>query len=352
MKIKRRKTITVIVFIVILVLSTGYSGWNAAHPRRSCASCHEISPSVETSLTSAHRSITCSQCHGTALSSGIHSLTEKMDMLFTHVSGREKSSQDIRMSESQIVEIMERCRQCHQIQYADWKAGGHSATYAHIFLDSTHNRTERPYWDCFRCHGMFYEGTIYDLMEPVDNKGPWKLKNPAQANVPVMPCLSCHQIHSKNEPRQPAMAHDHPRNIFYERDQRNIPFGLNVRADRMFLRADYFIVPGIFKDGKKVNTPAEYDYRLCVQCHSPNYTHEAGTEDDRTPTGVHEGLTCYSCHAAHSNNARESCGACHPAVSNCGLDVTAMNTSYISADSPNNIHSVACNDCHPKGKGM
>ena len=68
--------------------------------------------------------------------------------------------------------------------------------------------------------------------------------------------------------------------------------------------------------------------RLCVQCHSPNALHEAGSSDDRTPTGVHEGLSCTACHDVHSNDARKSCGKCHPAISNCKLDVTMMNTLH------------------------
>ena len=42
---------------------------------------------------------------------------------------------------------------------------------------------------------------------------------------------------------------------------------------------------------------------------------------------------------------------CHPAISNCKLDVTKMNTSFKDPESPNNIHWVACTDCH-KEKGF
>jgi hypothetical protein len=33
-------------------------------------------------------------------------------------------------------------------------------------------------------------------------------------------------------------------------------------------------------------------------------------------------------------------------LSNCGLEVEKMNTTYFNAASPNNIHFVACSDCH------
>ena len=40
---------------------------------------------------------------------------------------------------------------------------------------------------------------------------------------------------------------------------------------------------------------------------------QVGSGDDRTPMGVHEGLSCISCHDGHNENARASCKTCHPA---------------------------------------
>ena len=57
-----------------------------------------------------------------------------------------------------------------------------------------------------------------------------------------------------------------------------------------------------------------------------------------------------ACHETHSNNTKNSCKTCHPAISNCKIDVTKMNTSYADAKSPNNIHFVGCTDCHKAEK--
>jgi hypothetical protein len=46
---------------------------------------------------------------------------------------------------------------------------------------------------------------------------------------------------------------------------------------------------------------------------------------------------------------RASCAACHPRLSNCGLDVEKMDTSFKSPESLHDIHRVACIDCHPAG---
>jgi hypothetical protein len=56
-----------------------------------------------------------------------------------------------------------------------------------------------------------------------------------------------------------------------------------------------------------------------------------------------------SCHDAHSNDAKQNCINCHPAISNCRLDVKKMNTTYADRNSPHNIHFVKCLDCHTKG---
>ena len=71
--------------------------------------------------------------------------------------------------------------------------------------------------------------------------------------------------------------------------------------------------------------------------------------DDRTPVGVHEGISCLGCHQKHSQNTRQSCATCHPRLSNCGLDVAKMDTTFGNPKSAHNIHTVKCIDCHPKG---
>jgi hypothetical protein len=88
---------------------------------------------------------------------------------------------------------------------------------------------------------------------------------------------------------------------------------------------------------------------LCYQCHAPRAGNQVYSGDDRTPVGVHEGLSCLACHAKHGLATRASCTGCHPRLSNCGIDVEKMDTSFKSPDSPHDVHRVACLDCHPKG---
>ena len=344
---RKRRTIIIIlaVFLLSALLFAGYAGWNASNPQRTCASCHEIVPSLELWQQSAHREVTCVDCHGTALSNGFHSLKEKAGMFFGHF--RQPSSREsVQLDEEGVLAVMEACVKCHREEYQSWQSGGHSATYADIFLNEEHNRMERLYPDCFRCHGMYYAGTIETLVRPISTEGPWHLTDVSMASYPVIPCLACHPIHLENTVRDRAESLDDPDAIYYEREDRAPLMGLYLRSDKMHLRADMLPKPDIYRQGRAILVSDEPAQRLCVQCHAPNWAHEAGTEDDKTPAGVHEGISCLACHQGHSNDPRNSCTQCHPALSNCGIDVKTMNTTYVSRESPHDIHFVGCTDCH------
>jgi hypothetical protein len=344
---KHGKVIWILSSVAVLaaLLLVGYAGWNASNPQRTCASCHEIVPSTEIWQQSAHREVTCTDCHGTALGNGFHSMKKRTGMLFSHLLKAQRTD-PVKLDERGVLEVMDACTGCHRDEYKSWLSGGHSATYSDIFLNADYNSMERPYPDCFRCHGMYYKGTVEDLVEPISTKGPWHLTDERQAPLPVVPCLACHPIHMENETMGRAGSLDDPEAIFYERESREPLMGLYLRSDRMHLRADQLPKPAMYRAGEEVYVSDDPTQHLCMQCHAPNWVHEVGTEDDRTPVGVHEGISCLACHLGHSNNARESCKNCHPALSNCGLDVETMNTTYASRESPHDIHFVQCTDCH------
>lgn len=338
---------------LLFLFFLGYSAWNSASPERSCGSCHEIVPSMEIWQRSAHREVGCSDCHGTALGNGFHSLKEKGSMLVSHLkSGNDPIPPEPGLNEEGVLEVMQACVKCHRDEHEAWKASGHAASYADIFLDERHNSMERPYPDCFRCHGMYYDGTIADLVEPISTSGPWKLKDESKATDPVIPCLSCHPIHMENLPMNEATAFDDPDAIYYERSERHSLAGLYLRSDKMHLRSDLLPKPVMHQPGMAHQEDGEVLVsddplqRLCMQCHAPNWAHEVGTEDDHTPSGVHEGISCRACHRGHSNDPRKACLTCHPALSNCGQDVMQMNTTYRDRESPNDIHRMTCTNCH------
>jgi hypothetical protein len=268
-------------------------------------------------------------------------------MLFHHT-GKTRP-EDVRISEVQRLVVMQRCKGCHQTEYARWNSGGHAMNYSEVFLNSDHNKVETINEDCLRCHGMFYDkGTVMDIVEPLDNAGPWKLQNVSLADRPAIPCFACHQVHQQGLP-QIRQNLETPASLHYSRMNKTLT-SFYYRRDSMYFPVLSLTSPEIIYQSVLLKVSKDPNQSLCLQCHSPNAFNMAGTADDRTPRGIHEGISCLACHDPHSNAAIASCKSCHPAISNCKLDVEKMNTSYIDQTSKNNIHFVACIDCHSEGR--
>jgi hypothetical protein len=347
-KIEKRNNIKLMVFVsaaiaLLAFMGLGYSWWNAAPPEKTCASCHEIESSVHSFAGSSHRELSCAECHGTALSNGIHSLKEKGRMLVSHFSN--VYVEEISMNEKQLLDVMDNCKRCHASEYAKWFSGGHSMQYQHVLLNEKQNRAEQINFDCLRCHGMFYDENIDQLVEPLNTAGPWNMKDEKAAYRAAIPCMACHQIHSPGIVSQSPEYSD-PRAIFYEHERPVANVAFYDRNEGMHFTANQLPKPKIWHNGEPVRVSTDATMRTCVQCHAPNAFHHSGSSDDRIPRGVHEGLSCSSCHEPHSNESRNSCSSCHPAISNCGLDVEKMNTSFAFRESEHNIHFVSCTDCH------
>jgi hypothetical protein len=192
---------------------------------------------------------------------------------------------------------------------------------------------------------MFFGGAIADVVAPLDVRGPWRLVDERTASRPAIPCMACHLIHSRGSPAAPP-DYAKPAAIAAGRESRTASVGFYDRYERMHFEAEELPMPPLFRHNAAVRLATDARQRVCVQCHAPDALHEAGSSDDRTPRGVHEGLSCSACHAPHSNDAKGSCANCHPQLSNCGLAVDTMDTSYRDPASPHNIHFVACGDCH------
>lgn len=309
-----------------LAFGVGSVAWfNYGNPQNTCATCHEEASHVQSWQNSFHRDQHCRNCHGSSLTLNLHALGEHAHRLVQHFR-RAAADEPVHLSEAQALALQAACRKCHPRSYADWQSSRHAVTYTNIFLDAKHNRTEQLAADCLRCHGMYYDGHIEDLVSPISTTGPWALQNPAKASQPVIPCLACHQVHG-------SAAGFHAAQLY-------------VRNEQTSFAADALPITPITQNGQPVKISSDPRQRLCTQCHAPNALRQLGSQDDRTPIGVHEGLSCLDCHSSHSNSAKASCATCHPADSHCGLDVEKMDTTFVSAGSKHNIHFVACGDCH------
>jgi hypothetical protein len=312
----------------------------------SCARCHEIQKSYDAWRGSTHRAVACAKCHGDLLSVDTSFHLGNLRRLLTHLRGRQR--EPLRLTHRDLFPVVDRCKRCHEQEFAQWQGGPHGITYAQVFLDGKHNRRRLLMDDCLRCHGMHFEGSIRDLVAPLSAAGPWKLAVPELANRPAIPCLACHQMHREGQPlkRRPATQSPIPGPA---QELHRPSLALFDRRELTAVPVRLLALPQMKEGARVVKMSPDARQGLCYQCHAPLASAQAGSGDDRTPLGVHEGISCLACHLKHGQQTRASCAHCHPRLSNCGRDVEKMDTTFLSEKSPRNIHFVKCLDCHPKG---
>jgi hypothetical protein len=178
-----------------------------------------------------------------------------------------------------------------------------------VLLNEEHDKEELLTDECVTCHAPFQVAQFHigDFVQPLDQIGPWHV---VEANLPAWQAIKCEVCHDP--------ASDAPHKLaFYDGTQ-------------------------------QVYAPVKDSTELCEKCHQP------GTDDSRDLQGsVHQGLQCAACHfqkgTEMSLDPHQSCAQCHPGVNPKHPDVTQLDTTYKSADSPNDIHFVACGACHPQG---
>lgn len=325
----------------------GASYYYTSQLGKGCASCHEMTTLVGAVHDSAHRSVGCMQCHEA-------SLATKLRHVCVHLSGR--IPEQIVLREQDVIAMQASCQGCHQHEYASWHAGPHAATFSQIFANPTHNSKRLLMDDCLRCHGMHFQGPIRDLVAPINTLGPWRILPARLADAPTMPCMTCHQVHREDAPLQRPEKH-----ISLAGQPVRSSLALYDRRERLHLPAATLAIPQLNDGTHSLQMSQDPRQGICYQCHAPRVPEagseaaakgwgtQAGSGDDRTPMGVHEGLSCRSCHTGHNESAVASCKDCHPKMSNCGRDVEKMDTTFANPASPHNIHWVHCTDCHTKG---
>jgi len=334
---KRAAFLAGLLVLALLLLVPGASLYYESGNGEACARCHEIRDSFENWQSSAHRGVPCKGCHGDAFTLDAQFHMNNVRRVSTHLRGG--PGEQVRIQDRDISRILERCKSCHRQEFAAWQNGPHGVNYAKIFLDAKHNRKELLMDDCLRCHGAWFEGSIQDLVTPIRTEGPWHLVSPERAQMPAIPCLACHQMHRTGQP----LVKDAPQEVHRP------SLALFDRRSRTYVSSTLLPLPAMLEGTRRVKMSPDPRQGLCYQCHAPLASLQVNSGDDRTGIGVHEGISCVACHLQHGEQTRPSCATCHPRLSNCGLDVEKMDTTFKDKKSMHNVHFVKCADCHPKG---
>jgi len=138
-------------------------------------------------------------------------------------------SEQIRFHQwSDVEAVVERCGNCHQQELATWRAGPHAMTYAQAFTDKEHNRKRILMEDCFRCHGMHFQGDLRDMVVPVDTKGPWRLVDARWTDRAAIPCLTCTRCTGRDSGRAARAAAGYGR----QPASHGVPIAGSVRSPR------------------------------------------------------------------------------------------------------------------------
>ena len=329
--------------IVIVALATP-----AVYYERSgsaCASCHEIWQPYTDWHSSTHRNVSCSSCHGDVLTlnAGFH--LKNISRVITHLRGNAPEKPQLKNTD--VLAMTVRCQSCHQQEFSAWRSSRHSTTYSDIFLNTSQNQKQQLIDDCLRCHAMHFQAGIRDLVTPVDTHGPWQLKNADLAQQPAVPCLACHQLHHEGSPLQKSAPGAGTAGPQQEITRPSLAFFDRREFDHVSVTD--LPLPVMLEGSRSVKMSHDQRQALCYQCHAPITTRQVYSGDDRTPIGVHEGLSCFSCHQQHDQETHASCDNCHAQHLDCKLDVEKMDTTFKDKSSKHNIHSVKCVDCHERG---
>ena len=161
---------------VVIIALPGASVYYEYSGGKACARCHEIWQPYSDWHTSTHRDIPCGACHGDVftLEAGFH--INNMRRVFDHLSGN--VPEQVRLRTRDVFRVSERCKNCHQQEWAEWASGLHHAAYKEVFLDTKHNHQHLLMDDCLRCHGTHYDGSIRDLVTPINTAGPVESARP------------------------------------------------------------------------------------------------------------------------------------------------------------------------------
>jgi len=337
-------TLLLLALVGLLMVPTASFVYESGGPA-ACARCHEMGTPVHEWQSSTHRNLSCAACHGDALTVNPDFHLTNARRVWTHLAGKAPDQANLRPAD--VFAITERCQRCHQQEYAAWSTSPHATTYKTIFLDPKHNGTRHLMDDCLRCHGAHFDGGIRDLVTPLANQGPWKLIREELAERPAIPCLQCHSMHRAG--RQLAERRLEAKIVASRQETHRPSLAFFDRREQRPVAVDLLPLPAMLDGERAVKRSPDQRQALCYQCHAPLADRQVRSGDDRTPVGVHEGLSCLACHDKHRQTTRASCANCHPRLSNCGLDVEKMDTTFAKPGSKNNIHFVKCADCHPKG---
>jgi hypothetical protein len=86
------------------------------------------------------------------------------------------------------------CEPCHGKEHKVWATTLHAASPTDVLLNEEHNKAELLTDECITCHAPFQATklTIGDLVQPIDQVGPWSINKKKAQQWQAIKCETCH----------------------------------------------------------------------------------------------------------------------------------------------------------------
>ncbi len=274
---------------------------------------------------SLHRKQNCLDCHEA-------SLATKLRHIRVHLTGN--LPEEIRLRDVDVLEMTPNCQRCHQHEYASWQAGPHSATYSADLYRSRAQLESRTDERLLALPRHDFSGSIRDLVQPQNTQGAhgmWFTPDlPISPPCPAMRATGfMRKARWRQSRRRASPSRPRPFTIRWPSmtgaKACTLPPSCPSAIARRRSRGQ--IEPGP-APGDLLPVPRAREAGDGSTAAAMGWGPQVGSGDDRTPMGVHEGISCIACHDGHNENTRASCKTCHPQMSHCGLDVEKMDTTY------------------------
>lgn len=97
------------------------------------------------------------------------------------------------------------------------------------------------------------------------------------------------------------------------------------------------------ESGETVAAPTSVE--LCLACHTPRMS-----EKPMWPSAIHASVKCGTCHShmttRESPSWKRACTKCHPRADDLHGQVWTLDTTFLSPDSAQDVHTMTCQSCH------
>ena len=117
-KLNRALLVLAVLAVAGVATMAGMSGYYGGADGSGCVRCHEIGPMANDWAWSAHRNVSCAECHGSSFTANVRMHLKNLSRMRLHRAG--EVPEQIQLRHSDVSPLVERCAKCHAQQHAGY----------------------------------------------------------------------------------------------------------------------------------------------------------------------------------------------------------------------------------------